>query len=40
PVINIITLDDLIAHLAMAERDGELAALRNYRRQWGVEAEA
>ncbi|MBS1201266.1 MAG: orotate phosphoribosyltransferase, partial [Proteobacteria bacterium] len=33
PVINIITLDDLIAHLAMAERDGELAALRNYRRQ-------
>jgi orotate phosphoribosyltransferase len=40
PVINIITLDDLIAHLAMAERDGELAALRNYRRQWGVETEA
>jgi orotate phosphoribosyltransferase len=40
PVINIITLDDLIAHLAMAERDGELAALRNYRSQWGVEAEA
>jgi len=40
PVINIITLDDLIAHLATAGRDGELAALRNYRRQWGVEAEA
>ena len=40
PVINIITLDDLIAHLATAGRDGELSALRNYRRQWGVEAEA
>jgi len=40
PVINIITLDDLIVHLATAGRDGELAALRNYRRQWGVEAEA
>ena len=40
PVINIITLDDLIAHLATAGRDGELDALRNYRRQWGVEAEA
>lgn len=39
PVINIITLDDLIAHLATAGRDGELDALRNYRRQWGVEAE-
>jgi orotate phosphoribosyltransferase len=40
PVINIVTLDDLIAHLATAGRDGELAALRNYRRQWGVETEA
>jgi orotate phosphoribosyltransferase len=40
PVINIITLDDLIAHLATAGRDGELGALRNYRRQWGVETEA
>jgi orotate phosphoribosyltransferase len=40
PVINIITLDDLIAHLATAGRDGELDALRNYRRQWGVETEA
>ena len=40
PVINIITLDDQIVHLATAGRDGELDALRNYRRQWGVETEA
>jgi orotate phosphoribosyltransferase len=40
PVINIITLADLIDHLEASGRDGELAAMRNYRRQWGVEKEA
>jgi orotate phosphoribosyltransferase len=40
PVINIITLADLIDHLEASGHDGELAAMRNYRRQWGVEKEA
>lgn len=40
PMINIITLADLIDHLEASGRDGELAATRNYRRQWGVEKEA
>jgi orotate phosphoribosyltransferase len=39
PVISIVTLDDLLAHLAAAGRDGDLEALRNYRRQWGVDTE-
>jgi len=38
-VINIVTLDDLLTHLAAAGRDGDLEALRNYRRQWGVDTE-
>jgi orotate phosphoribosyltransferase len=40
PVINIITLADLIEHLEANGRTAELAALRNYRAQWGVETEA
>jgi orotate phosphoribosyltransferase len=39
PVIHIITMDDLITHLASSGRDGELEALRNYRSRWGVDAE-
>jgi hypothetical protein len=39
-VINIVTLTDLIAHLATAGRERELAAMREYNRQWGVGAEA
>lgn len=37
PVIHIIALDHLIAHLEAAQRQKELSALRNYRAQWGVE---
>jgi len=40
PVINIITLTDLIDHLEMVGREGELAAMRNYNRQWGVEKKS
>jgi len=40
PVINIITLTDLIEHLQANGRTAELAALRNYRAQWGVDTEA
>lgn len=40
PVITIITLDDLIEHLATAGRAEELAALRNYRSRYGVDGEA
>ena len=40
PVINIVTLTDLIEHLQANGRTAELAALRNYRAQWGVDAEA
>ena len=40
PVVNIITLTDLIDHLETAGRESELAAMRNYNRQWGVEKEA
>lgn len=37
PVIHIIAMDHLITHLESADRAQELAALRNYRAQWGVE---
>jgi orotate phosphoribosyltransferase len=37
PVIHIISLHHLIAHLEAVGKASELAALRNYRRQWGVE---
>lgn len=40
PVIRIITLDDLIAHLAAAGPGDELAALRNHRANFGVDSEA
>lgn len=40
PVITIITLDDLIEHLATAGRAEELAALGNYRSRYGVDGEA
>ena len=40
PVINIVTLADLISHMQAQGREAELQALRNYQRQWGVEAEA
>jgi len=40
PVINIVTLADLISHMQAQGREQELQALRNYQRQWGVEAEA
>jgi len=40
PVVNIITLTDLIDHLETVGRESELAAMRNYNRQWGVEKEA
>ena len=37
PVIHIIAMDHLITHLESADWAQELAALRNYRAQWGVE---
>ena len=40
PVLNIITLADLIDHLEAAGRKDELTAMRNYNRRWGVEKEA
>jgi orotate phosphoribosyltransferase len=40
PVIRIITLDHLVEYLAAGGDSDELAALRNHRRTWGVEAEA
>ena len=40
PVIHIIALTDLIEHLQANGRTAELAALGNYRAQWGVDAEA
>jgi orotate phosphoribosyltransferase len=40
PVIRIITLDDLIEHLAAAGPGVELAALRNHRANFGVDSEA
>jgi orotate phosphoribosyltransferase len=40
PVVNIVTLTDLIEHLETVGRERELAAMRNYNRQWGVEKEA
>lgn len=40
PVIHIITLQHLIEHLEAEDRQAELAALRRYRAEWGVETEA
>lgn len=40
PVVHIISLRHLVEHLEAAGRDGELAALRDYRARWGVEAAA
>jgi len=40
PVVNIVTLADLITHLEEAGRSAELQALRNYQAEWGVKAEA
>lgn len=40
PVIRIITLDDLIEHLASAGPSEELAALRSHRASHGVDSEA
>jgi orotate phosphoribosyltransferase len=40
PVIRIITLDDLIEHLAAAGPSEELSALRNHRATQGVDSEA
>jgi len=40
PVVNIVTLSDLIVHLEEAGRSAELEALRNYQSEWGVKAEA
>ena len=40
PVVNIVTLADLIVHLEEAGRTAELQALRNYQAEWGVKAEA
>ncbi len=39
PVVHIISLRHLIEHLQAQGRQSELAALRNYRATWGVEAE-
>ena len=40
PVVNIITLGDLIEHLERNQRPAELEKLRNYQAEWGVEHEA
>jgi orotate phosphoribosyltransferase len=40
PVIRIVTLDDLIEHLASAGPSEELAALRSHRARHGVDREA
>jgi orotate phosphoribosyltransferase len=40
PVVNIVALADLIAHLEDAGRAAELESLRNYQREWGVVPEA
>jgi orotate phosphoribosyltransferase len=40
PVVNIVSLADLIAHLEEAGKAAELQALRNYQSEWGVRAEA
>lgn len=40
PVISIIKLDDLIEYLEAGEPSEELAALRNHRRNFGVDSEA
>ncbi len=40
PVISIVTLDDLIAHLETAGAGEKLTALRNHRSRHGVDSEA
>jgi orotate phosphoribosyltransferase len=40
PVVNIVSLADLIAHLEEAGKAAELQALRNYQSEWGVRTEA
>ncbi len=40
PVINIVTLADLIEHLAAAGRTAELQEMRNYQAVWGVDRES
>ena len=40
PVIRIVTLDDLIEHLAAAGRTDEFGCLREYRQRHGVAAKA
>jgi orotate phosphoribosyltransferase len=39
PVLNIVSLDDLIDHLEGAGRAEELSNLRNYQAEWGVQAK-
>lgn len=39
PVVQIITLADLIEHFACVDRPAELESLRNYRARWGVDPE-
>lgn len=40
PVLSIITLANLIEHLEAAGHTAELAQMRNYRAEWGVEQES
>lgn len=40
PVINIVSLADLVDHLEAAGLHRELEGLRNYQRQWGVDMKA
>jgi len=40
PVLSIITLANLIEHLEAAGRTAELAQMRNYQAEWGVERES
>jgi len=40
PVVNIITLTDLIEHLGAVGQTADLDRLRNYRAVWGVEEES
>ncbi len=40
PVIKIITLGDIIEHLATTGRPDELAGLRSYRSRYGIDGEA
>ncbi|MGH8265248.1 MAG: orotate phosphoribosyltransferase, partial [Steroidobacteraceae bacterium] len=36
PCVSIVTLADLIEHLGTAGREADLAAMRNYRDQYGI----